>query len=252
MKLICKQLGGSHSYGLNTATSDTDYRGIYLNQSIGDIIGLGRDEHHQKQGGGDDEVYTEFRNALKLLRGANTQMVELLFNDEWIEISPDWVMVQKNRSRLVSSEKLFSCLRGYMQGELKLANGERTGKLGGKRKSALDKYGFSPKNFVQLFRLAWAGCIYFQKGHFPVNVLKEDTAFAETLLEIKTRPETVTRTELNERAAQWESKLVEAFENRKFHTNFSEEVANELSLRVYGPIVMKTFMDKALLANVKV
>lgn len=70
---------------------------------------------------------------------------------------------------------MFRCLLGYMQGERRLANGERTGQLGSKRKAHLDKYGFSPKNFTQLFRLASCGKALFEKGYFPVNMKQYDT-----------------------------------------------------------------------------
>lgn len=237
MKLLCKMLGGSHSYGLDTPTSDTDYRGIFVNTDIKHLVGLDKHEHQQHQNEETDEVYTEFRNALKLLRSANTQMVEMLFNENWLEISPEWNIVTSYRSRLIDSEKLFSCLRGYMQGELKLANGERTGKLGGKRKAAIDKYGFSPKNFVQLLRLAWAGTIYFEKGYFPVHVMKEDKKWGEFLLDIKTKPENYNRVILNALAASWESQLVRSFENRKSSSTFDEALANQLCMDIYAPLI---------------
>lgn len=237
MRLLCKTLGGSHSYGLDTPQSDTDYRGIFINTDVSSTIGLGKEAHQIKQDGLVDESYTEFRNAMKLLRSANTQMIELLFNENWLEISPEWKRVIGCRQSLIDSEKLFSCLRGYMQGELKLANGERTGKLGGKRKEAIDTYGFSPKNFVQLFRLAWAGSIYFTKGYFPVDVKKEDPAWAASLLDIKTNPKNYTRSGLNAEFQIWEQQLQKSFEARKINTTFNENLANQLCLEIYAPII---------------
>jgi predicted nucleotidyltransferase len=237
MKLLCKQLGGSHSYGLNTPASDIDYRGVFINTDLATVIGLDKHEHQITQNNSADESYTEFRNALHLLRNANTQMVELLYAKDWLEISDEWKAVIENRKELVSSEKLFSCLRGYMQGELRLANGERTGKLGGKRKDAIDKYGFSPKNFVQLFRLAWAGSIYFKQGYFPVNVTDSAPSFAQTLMAIKTTPQTFTKETLNAMATQWDTDLVKAFENRAYDTKFNEQLANKLCLLIYRPII---------------
>ena len=231
--------GGSHSYGLNTQTSDLDWRGVFVNTDIATVVGLDKHDHQQKQDETADEVYTEFRNALKLLRSGNTQMIELLYADDYEVSSSQWDLVRGYRKRLVSSETLFKCLRGYMQGELRLANGERTGKLGGKRKEALDKYGFSPKNFVQLFRLSWAGKIYFQKGYFPVNVAKENDAYRDFLLDIKVHPSNYNVAVLNEIAAKSEASLVKAFESRIFDTKFDEELANRLCLDVYFGIMQK-------------
>jgi predicted nucleotidyltransferase len=237
MKLICKQLGGSHSYGLNTPKSDVDYRGIFLNTDLSSVIGLKQKEHQTSQSEEEDKQYWEFRNAMKLLRQSNSQVVELLYCNEWVELSPEWEEVIKHREELVDSKRLFSMLRGYMQGEARLANGERQGKLGGKRKAAIEKYGFSPKNFVQLFRLAWAGQIYFQKGYFPVKVSDTSHDLAAWLMEIKTKPENFTKEQLNAQVAVFEKRLIDAFESRQFSTTFNEELADRLCLKVYGPIV---------------
>ena len=241
MKILCKMLGGSHSYGLATATSDLDYRGVYLDENIRSVIGLEKNEQQQVQNTEKDELYSEFRHTLRLLRQANTQTIEMLYNDTWLEISPLWKQVQFYKYQLVDSEKLFNCLRGYMQGELRMANGERTGKLGGKRKEAIDKYGYSPKNFLQLFRLAWAGSVYFLNGYFPVNVSKENPEWAKTLLDIKMNPHSHTKENLNETAKTMEYCLVKSFENRKITTKFNEDIANELCLIAYKDILQREF-----------
>lgn len=243
--MLAETLGGSHAYGLNTPNSDTDLRGIFVNTDVSHLVGLKRDEVlvSQKEGG-DDKVYTEFRHALKLLRGANTQMIELLFTDSWIVCHPLWQKVQEVRSKLICSHKLFACLKGYMQGELRLANGERTGRLGGKRKEAIDKYGFSPKNFVQLLRLARAGCVYFEYGIFPVNIMKYNPGFGQYLLDIKTNPQNYTKEELNAASKEFEIQLVDSFNHRKFDTVFDEDTANNLCLQVYGPLINELCLNK--------
>jgi predicted nucleotidyltransferase len=238
MRLLCKQLGGSHSYGLDTPQSDVDYRGIFVNTDMASVIGMNKNEHKTSQSEEKDEAYWEFRNAMKLLRDGNSQVVELLFTDEWVEISPEWLEVQKRRTELVSTDKLYTMLKGYGQSELRLANGERAGKLGGKRQAALEKYGFSPKNFVQLYRLYWAGINYFESGIFPVRIRGD---VAKNLLEIKTQPENFTKEQLNAEAAEWEAALHKAYNNRMVVTEFNEELANQLCLKVYAPIVKNLY-----------
>ena len=120
MTFVCKYIGGSKSYGLDTPTSDNDLRGIFLNTEIKYILGLDKYEHQIIQNGQSDESYKEFRHVLKLLRNANTECVEMLYNDTWLVLSPFWIKVQSYREKLVDSTKLFNCLRGYMAGELKL------------------------------------------------------------------------------------------------------------------------------------
>jgi predicted nucleotidyltransferase len=241
--LVCQMIGGSQSYGLNTPESDLDQRGIYLNMDRAHVIGLRKHEHQQKQGNGVDEVFTEFRNALKLLQAGNTQMIELLFNENWVYIGPEWKLVIENRRRLISSGKLFSCLRGYGQNELKLALGLRTGALGGKRKGAIERWGYSPKNVVQLIRLYWAGSVYFQKGVFPVRVADFNSDLAEQLFQIKTRPEIFSKDRIEPLAKMWEENLVKSYECRSVDTEFNEEVANNICLKVYAPIVRALHLD---------
>jgi hypothetical protein len=236
-KVLCLTRGGSHAYGLSTPTSDIDLRGVFVNTDVSHLVGLKRDEILVEQNEQHDKVMTEFRHALKLLRQANTQMVELLYTESYEEIDQFWTHVMAYRKDLVSSEKLFNCLRGYMQGELRLANGERTGKLGGKRKEAIDKYKFSPKNFTQYFRLAMAGRIYFQKGYFPVNIFQENPKYSEWLMTIKTQPQTLDVEYLNDEARKSEELLTLDYESRKYNTQFDEGVANDLCLKIYGPLI---------------
>ena len=115
MQIIAKTLGGSHSYGLDTESSDKDYRGIFVNTDIGSILGLDRCDHQVNQGNGVDEVYYELRNALRLLRSANTQIIELLYSTDFLDFDDRGAKVVCQRQNLVDSSKLFASLRGYIQ-----------------------------------------------------------------------------------------------------------------------------------------
>jgi len=243
-QILCLAMGGSYAYGLSTPTSDVDVRGVFVNTDVSHLVGLRKEEVLVTQNGTQDKVLTEFRHSLRLLRNANTQMIELLYTTNFIECHGWWRETIKHRTSLVSSDKLFNSLRGYMQGELRLANGERTGKLGGKRKEAIDKYGFSPKNFVQLLRLAWAGTTYFMVGGFPVDLMEHNPSLREELYKIKTQPEQYTREDLNERAQQAETILVHAYENRRVNTTFNEDIANDLCLKVYGELIARLNTSK--------
>ncbi len=236
--MLVKALGGSTAYGLNTPESDLDYRGVFVNTDPSKILGLEKLEHHQKQET-DDIVYYEVRKFFELLRNGNTGALEILFSGTLLETSDAFAEMQKNRLNFVDTDKMFRCLLGYMQGERRLANGERVGVLGGKRKAQLEKYGFSPKNFVQLFRLAWAGETLFQKGYFPVNVKNENETMWAWLMDVKTHPEYHTKEELNLEVDKWEDKLKLAYDNRKFNYQFDAALANETLRKVYLPYLLK-------------
>lgn len=235
--LICKCLGGSHAYGLNTPISDIDYRGVFLNEDVSQIIGLKRLETIDKKIGEFDEVYYELRHFIGMLKRANSSAMELLFNNTWVSISDEFKEVQKNQWQLIDSKQFFNSLRGYMQSERRLAFGNKTGTLG-KRKIALETYQFSPKNVVQLLRLAWAGQTFFRKGHFPVDV-SESPIIKEYLLEIKTHPENFNVDVLKLTIDNAEEQLIKAFESRKITYEFSEDVANRIIYDIYMPILSK-------------
>lgn len=239
MKMLCKTLGGSTAYGLNTPESDIDYRGVFLNTDPAYILGLSKFDVVQKQET-DDIVYFEARKFFDLLRNGNTGALEILFTDKanFIEFSPEFDLVYNNKFSFVDSDKMFKCLRGYMQGELRLANGERTGQLGGKRKAQLDRFGFSPKNWVQLLRLAYCGDTLFQEGYFPVNVKESNPTLFEKLIDIKIHPEKYTKEGLGELYVEAEKRLVESYEKRKFKYSFNEELANDVLRKLYLPFLM--------------
>ena len=191
MKILCKSLGGSHAYGLNTPESDIDYRGVFVNTEINKVIGLDRFEHQDIKREEEDSFYFEVRHFLCSLRKTNTMVIELLFTDNFISTSDEWELIKANRFGLLDSNKFYKSLKGYIFGERRLVNGERSGKLGGKRKAALDEYGYSPKNAVQCLRLAWAGAHFFRECVFPVYIPMFNSDIAEQLKRIKIRPDNI-------------------------------------------------------------
>jgi hypothetical protein len=239
MKMLVKTLGGSTAYALNTPESDLDYRGVFVNTDPAKILGLEKLEHVQKQET-DDIVYYEVRKFFELLRQGNTGALEILFTEGTpLETTPEFEQLRAHRKSFVDTEKMFKCLLGYMQGERRLANGERTGQLGGKRKAQLDKYGFSPKNFVQLFRLAECGVALFETGEFPVNLEFYNPKFRIELLDIKVHPEKYTKEELNAKVDVAEARLRAAYEVRKVNSVFDHDLANDMLRRIYLPYLLK-------------
>jgi hypothetical protein len=236
MKMLVKVYGGSTAYGLNTPESDIDFRGVFVNTDPSKILGLEKHEHVQKQET-DDEVYYEVRKFFELLRSGNTGVLEVLFSEEMpLKTTTEFeYLIRANKSNFLDTEKIFRCLSGYIQSERRLANGERTGKLGSKRKAALEKYGFSPKNATQLLRLSWCGNVLFQKGYFPVNVKNEDENFYNKLFSIKTEPEKYSNEQLNKMFDDCDVELKNSYDSKKFTSDFDTKLANEVLRKIYLP-----------------
>jgi len=243
MVRLCSFLGGSHAYGLNTPDSDIDKRGVFMNTDPAYILGTKRFDEERRINETEDVVYKELSHFLRLLKQANTEAIEILFLplNSFLEFSPIIGELIANRHKLIDPTRLFACLCGYMHGERKLALGERRGKMGGKRWAAVQKYGFSPKNFVQLIRLAHAGTHFFGvEGFFPVE-LSEHQGLRDTLLDIKTRPEEWRKSDLIHFADTWEKDMKQAFDAKKSPISyvFDEEYVNDFLRRIYLPYLTR-------------
>lgn len=237
-KVICELIGGSRLYGLDTPDSDVDTRGVFLSTDPGDILGLGREEVIKKESS--DFLMFEFRHFLRGLVRTNTQAIELLFAEGFSVCAPEFKIIKENRTRLMDSKKLFASLYGYIQNERRLANGERLGNLGSKRRSQVEKYGFSPKNFSHLLRLAKCGSVFFLTSHYPVHLPSYDVAFRDLVFSIKTEPERWSREDLNRISDDAVNELKVAYESRKDSFVFDFDFANRLCLDFYLPFLTLT------------
>lgn len=241
--MLVKMLGGSHSYGLNGPNSDLDYRGVFLNTELRFVLGLDKYEHYELTEG-EDVKYKELRRFLQLLKVSNTEAMEIMFTApaDFLEVDPLFLELQKHKYELLDTDRAFKCLCGYMQGEKRLMLGERSGQLGSKRKEALEKFGYSYKNAVQLLRLSWAGTVLFKEGIFPVNVVRHDPDFGGALLDIKRYPQNYTKEGMSERVDNAEAELKAAYDNRKFNYKFNQDLANDFVLRAYYPLLREMYV----------
>lgn len=250
MKHILKCLGGSRAYGLNNVGSDFDYRGIFIDTEINKvIISLDRFEHQQFKAGEQDEFYFELRHYLCSLRKTNSQALELLFIEQESiqEKSWEYDLIVKNRLSLIDVEKLYKSIKGYVFNEIRIAFGGITGPLGSKRKTAIENFGYSPKNVVQALRLMYSTGKLFSKGYFPVNILKEDSFFAGRLMRIKNSSKIFEINELREDIRIEEDILDRSFNNRSFNYKFNEDIANDLCLKIYSPVIQALITDQRII-----
>ena len=242
-KILCKILGGSHLYHLNTVDSDVDERGVFVHLDPKFIIGTKRFDEERRQPTDTDEdvVIKELSHYCSLLAKSNTEALDLLFcsHSHFTVLTDNFRLLRENRLSFVDSVKLFGCLRGYMKGERRLVNGERKGQIGGKRYAKLQEVGYSPKNAVQLLRLAEVGRMFFSNDQYFVDTRHFGVNFHSILMDIKTTPERYTRDQINEVVDIAEQALVDAFENREINYVFDEDKLNEVLMKIYMPILNK-------------
>ena len=245
-KILCKILGGSQLYHLSTPESDVDIRGVFTHTDPAYILGTRRFDETRRQNLDEDTVVKELSHYCNLLSKSNTEALELLFCNisEFTEITPEFRLLRDYRFKFIDSKKLFGCLRGYMQGERRLMNGAKPGEIGGKRYKKLQEVGYSPKNAVQLMRLANVGRHFFETGEFVVNTEEFGIGIHSLLLEIKTEPERFSKSMINEFVDRYETALVEEFESRRESFAFDEDTLNEVLMAIYMPI-LKNYKNKS-------
>lgn len=236
-KILCRYLGGSHLYGLNGPKSDQDIRGVFMNTDPSYILGLNRFEEDRNIKNGEDFVFKEVAHFMRLLYNANTEALECLFipYEKLTVNSKEFLSITDEKYSLLDSDHLFNCLSGYIQSELRLALGLRRGKLGGARYEAVQKYGFSPKNFTQLFRLTYLGIYFYDEDRFIVDTKDFPDWVRTFLLDVKFSPEEFNKNWLEQKALALDDQLKKAYENRGKNYIFNKKIANNLLLSIYKP-----------------
>jgi hypothetical protein len=240
-KVIASLIGGSTLYGLNTPSSDVDYRGIYLATDKKYKAGFEKMDSvvlSPHNGDNEDATYYEIGHYLRLLQKTNTQVMEILFapDSAFVYRDPFFDQLRMYPYRLIDSEKLKSSIRGYIHSELRLATGERSGQLGSKRKSDVEKYGFSPKNFVQIFRLIRVGIRFFDTGIYMVNVKDHAPFLHAWLMALKTDPSEYTCEELKENVLHELEALETSIKNSEVDLKFDIDFASDILLQVANEI----------------
>ena len=113
---------GSHAYGTNVETSDTDYAGVFI-QSQNDI--LGNTYKEQINDDNNDIVIYEIRRFLELLGSNNPTVLELLNTPEDCVVYKDPVfnIVLENRDKFITKicAKSFG---GYAKQQISKAKGQ--------------------------------------------------------------------------------------------------------------------------------
>ena len=228
-ELLCQLIGGSTLYGLNTKYSDVDYRGLFIARDKKYVAGLEKIDSIV-QTGDIDSTYYSLERYMQLLRKSNTQVLEILFAPEsaFTFTTDLFKFLQTCRYKLIDSHIIKGSLRGYVFSEIRLATGERSGQLGGKRKLAVEEYGFSPKNFVQILRLCRVGIEFFNSGEYIVNVKNHDPGFHNFLMEIKTQPENFTCEQLEEFVNIEFKNLESAMDSSKINFKFDVSLAADI------------------------
>ena len=121
MKVLVKCIAGSHLFGLNTPTSDKDYKGVYMPEpkdiilnKIKNSINKSTNPTGSKNGADDiDSEFYSFNKFIKMLQEGQTVALELLFTPEHqiLEKSELWDKLVASREQFL--HKRVTAFIGY-------------------------------------------------------------------------------------------------------------------------------------------
>jgi predicted nucleotidyltransferase len=217
MNLLFKYIAGSHLYKLNTPQSDNDFRGVFLNDNILQVVGIEKTNSINKINDEEDLQLWEFSNYIQQLRKGGTAAWEGMFAPDWAMVveTPVAKYLRESRYAFLDTFNIRHSLKGYIFGEKRLYNGERTGRLGEKRRDALEQYGKSYKNGIHLVRLLFTGVTFLESGDYPIVIQEYDYNLHEQLLYWKLNPSTKIIPEIDAEIEKWERWFNELCENPK-------------------------------------
>lgn len=224
LDFLCVLLAGSHLYGLQHSGSDEDHRGVYLNSKKSEVLGLlENNSYTSSDTSSSDFAYYSLSRFFDLLRKTNTNTIEILFAPEYLLVTEDFKRIKEKRNEFIDSSRLVSSVKGYMFSEIRLALGERTGRLGGKRKTALEKYKFSPKNISSLLRIRHCLKEFLKNGEWPCVITGP---LKDLSMRLKLHPEEFSLDEIKDltEAARIEVESMTDTLSMKFNSELAAEI----------------------------
>lgn len=172
--IILEGVTGSTAYGLNTKNSDVDIKGIYL-LPTSEVLEIGFSiEHTTIDHVEPDWCYHEVGKFMKLVMSGNPTVTELLYLDEYTQLTPVGQLLIDNRSAFLSTKAIMNAYRGYAFAQAK--------KLNNRTDQGLDGYDSSLKNrFAKhtrhCFRLLMQARQLLETGTLSVKVTPEQRKY---------------------------------------------------------------------------
>lgn len=163
--IILEGVTGSRAYGLDTATSDTDIKGIYLLPTV-EVLSRGfNSEKNTKDHVDPDWVYHEVQKFISLAVQCNPTILELMFLDDYTKLNEWGQLLIDNRS-LFLSNRIYKSYGGYALSQARKLNA-RGGTYGNGRNNRYEKH------TRHCFRLLYQGKELLETGTLNVRVTPE-------------------------------------------------------------------------------
>ena len=174
-KIIAKVVVGSRLHGLDTPTSDWDYRGIHIHNLKDALSPFKKLKNTTWIEGDEDNTSYELADFCKNATKGNATILEVFFSDKIIETSPIHEEMRQNWQKFMDTHHFVNASRGYAHNQWnKFYNFESQGVKGQER---------TAKFAVAFLRVMWQCEQFLLTGEFKCN-LKESDLYP-LLMEVK-------------------------------------------------------------------
>ena len=172
---------GSRGFGLSTATSDHDEKGVCIEDLDSHVCLDGKFEQHIEQRKEDPDPSNHLDleifaldKFLRLAIHGNPTIVSLLFVKDYLQVDARGLQLQELVPYLISRHwgKRFL---GYMESQRQKLKGER-GQMRVTRTDLITKYGFDTKFAMHLLRLGYQGIEIMETGKMTLPMGESDKA----------------------------------------------------------------------------
>ena len=164
--IITKVLVGSRLHGLNTPTSDYDYRGIHMHDLFNKLSPFKTLKNTTWIEGDEDNTSYELADFCKQAVHGNATILEVFFSDQIIETSRVANEMRANWTKFIDTRRFIAASRGYAHNQWnKFYNFEDAG-VNGQQRTA--------KFAVAFLRVMWQCEQFLLTGEFKCNITESD------------------------------------------------------------------------------
>lgn len=175
MKVLTKVVVGSRLHGLNTETSDWDYRGVHIHPLREKLSPFRTLKNTAWIEGDEDNTSYELADFCKLATKGNATILEVFFSNQITETSPFADEMRANWTKFIDTHNFVNASRGYAHNQWnKFYNFESKGVKGQER---------TAKFAVAFLRVMWQCEQFLLTGEFKCNL--EDSDLFPLLKRIK-------------------------------------------------------------------
>lgn len=175
MKILTEVLVGSRLHGLNTESSDYDYRGIHINSLKDTLSPFTKTKSTSWIEGDEDNTSYELADFCKHATHGNATILEVFFSNEIKQTSKPADIMRANWQKFIDTNRFVEASRGYAHNQYNKMNlFESQGVKGQERTS---------KFAIAYIRVLWQCAEFLETGEFKCQI--DEPELREFLLTIK-------------------------------------------------------------------